>query len=62
MMPRPSRHVEDPAPIAAACVGKEAFDSPKLAHEVSKRRRRLKGPQDVYRCPYCRAYHIGRPA
>ena len=46
---------------AAQCDGKVAFDSPKLANLVIKRRksRRLDKPGHPYRCRVCGFWHIG---
>ena len=46
---------------SGACVGKQAFASPKLAHEVAKRRNGRNRPSAVYRCGCCAAWHIGTP-
>lgn len=58
--PRHSPCVEVPNPEAAACLGKEAFDSPKLAYDVLAKRR-TRETRVVYRCSFCRKYHLGRP-
>lgn len=41
---------------AAACTGKEAFDTPQLAAKVAAKRKRN---GDHYRCRICGKYHIG---
>lgn len=43
----------------AQCAGKHPFESFGLAKSVAKRR---PYPLEVYRCPHCRAWHLGRPA
>lgn len=58
--PRHSPCVEVPNPEAAACLGKEAFDSPKLAYDVLAKRR-TREARVVYRCSWCHQYHLGRP-
>lgn len=58
--PRHSPCVEVPNPEAAACLGKEAFDSPQRAHEVLSKRR-TREPREKYRCCYCGKFHVGRP-
>lgn len=40
---------------SACCAGKEAFDSPKMAAQVA-RRRKIHG--EHYRCNVCGKYHI----
>lgn len=37
------------------CLGKKAFDSWKQAEEACKRR----PGREVYRCQFCRSYHVG---
>lgn len=48
-----------PAAVAC-CVGKEAFETGNVARAVNKRRARKGMTGDVYRCPHCSKYHIGR--
>jgi len=57
MTPPPIRQND----IAAMCAGKFAFKSPSLAHKVMKRRSRSGIREEVFRCPACRFWHIGRP-
>ncbi len=46
---------------AAVCQGKEAFETYRLAEKVKKSMcRRTTGGLDVYHCPHCRKFHIGR--
>ena len=59
-IPDRSQFVELPNPRAAACIGKQAFATPQLAHEIVARRRSRKA-REVYRCPYCGRFHVGRP-
>lgn len=40
---------------AAACMGKQAFDSAQLAHHVAAKRR---VPSGHYRCRVCGKYHV----
>lgn len=54
----PSRFVEEPAPAIACCFGKERFDTPQRAYDML-RSRKATGPE-VYRCPHCRFWHLGR--
>lgn len=58
--PRQSLLVEMPNPEVSACLGKEAFATPQLAHEVITKRR-SRDPRQVYRCRYCGKFHVGRP-
>lgn len=44
---------------AAACDGKVAFPNGAVAHRVHRRTRVRKFKAAVYRCPYCRSFHIG---
>lgn len=48
----------------SACEGKQAFANPKLARRVHQRRKRghdrERREQEVYRCPCCSLWHIGR--
>jgi hypothetical protein len=43
----------------ASCMGKEAYSSPTVAKKVAKRRRRKHRRLSVYRCDYCRKFHMG---
>lgn len=55
-----------PTRIEAQCSGKEAFANGAMAHRTAvrmlakKNRKKNKGSVDVYRCPHCGKYHIGR--
>lgn len=44
---------------AAMCEGKEAFETPQMAHRVAKRRREF--CVEPYRCRFCGLFHIGKP-
>jgi hypothetical protein len=39
------------------CEGKQQYLTRKLATQIIKRNRK---PVGVYKCPYCRQYHIGQ--
>lgn len=54
----PSRFVENPAPAAACCTGKERFDTPQRAYSVLRARKI--NSREPYRCPHCGAWHLGR--
>lgn len=42
------------------CEGKDAFDSPAKAIEISRRMSKAKGEKiDHYRCRHCGLYHLG---
>lgn len=43
-----------------ACEGKVAFDSPRHALAVCRRKNRL-ARREPYRCPHCGLWHVGRP-
>ena len=44
---------------AAACKGKEGFANGARAHRVARERRKRRGVvRIVYRCPFCRQFHI----
>lgn len=46
----------------AACYGKHAFATRRVAMDVVNRRRNKKEDRqraEPYRCPYCRSWHIG---
>lgn len=52
---------------ASQCTGKIGFDSPALAHEVSRKRAarrqgkdRKREPRSLYRCQHCGKWHLGR--
>lgn len=45
---------------AAVCAGKDAFHSPAAAHLVAANHRRRGKKVEVYRCPACGQWHIGR--
>lgn len=38
---------------AATCEGKQAFETPALAHRIARRKKR-----HVYRCKFCGKWHI----
>lgn len=41
------------------CEGKQRFDSPGLANEVNRQRNKTRTePRSVYRCPYCKGFHL----
>jgi hypothetical protein len=42
------------------CEGKEAYDSRAFAEKVAKRRNQRDRRLSVYRCKFCRKYHMGR--
>lgn len=46
--------------LASQCLGKQAFSTPQLADKVMRRRGRGKPEQQIYRCPSCGYFHIGR--
>lgn len=41
------------------CEGKEAYDSRAFAEKVAKRRNQRDRRLSVYRCKFCRKYHMG---
>lgn len=43
----------------AGCTGKLQYGSKAAALRVAKR---MKADVHVYKCPYCKAFHIGRPS
>lgn len=43
---------------AAACDGKQAYPNGAVAHRVFRRSRARKFQGGVYRCRYCRGFHI----
>lgn len=45
--------------VAAMCAGKEAFDTPQIAHEVVKKRLRRGIKVEAYRCHVCARWHLG---
>lgn len=46
---------------AASCQGKEPFLERRYAERAAKRvRRNSETRTDVYRCPHCQHFHIGR--
>jgi predicted RNA-binding Zn-ribbon protein involved in translation (DUF1610 family) len=50
---------------AAQCWGKASYQSPQLAKKVATRiararKRRSGPPPQVYRCPHCGLFHLGR--
>jgi ribosomal protein L37AE/L43A len=46
---------------AAHCEGKEPFRERRYAEQAAKRvRRNSEARTDVYRCPNCQHFHIGR--
>jgi LEA14-like dessication related protein len=49
--------------IAAACTGKVAFASFKLAQEVTSRpnSRKTKKVREPYHCTNCQQWHVGHP-
>ena len=53
-----------PTRAEAQCQGKEPFANGALAHRTAVRMlskfKNRKGGVDVYRCPHCGKYHIGR--
>jgi len=44
----------------ASCIGKQRFQSAKLAHAVVKRGDKRGKRRQAYRCEYCGFYHLGR--
>lgn len=46
---------------AAACTGKERFDSFELAHHVLSRNTRKTTRRQAYRCQHCGGFHLGTP-
>ena len=54
-----SKHTEAPNPPQAACHGKEAFSTPQMAYFVMTQRKKARGEREVYRCEYCRRFHLG---
>jgi hypothetical protein len=44
---------------AAACDGKVAYPNGAIAHRVFRRTRAHKFQGAVYRCRFCRGFHIG---
>ena len=42
-----------------ACIGKMGFQSRKMADKSAKSGRQRGEHLDVYRCPYCRQWHVG---
>lgn len=44
--------------MAAGCNGKEKFDTFSQAREVVNRRNSKK-KREVYKCPFCRKFHVG---
>jgi hypothetical protein len=44
---------------AASCAGKIAYPNGAVAHRVFRRTRIRKFQGDVYRCRFCRGFHIG---
>lgn len=54
--------VHNQFPIAT-CVGKHRFETPGLAREIVNRKSPKGGRKyraEVYRCPHCGGWHIGR--
>ena len=45
---------------AAACEGKVAFNSFAQAQRVAERGTRRGRSRQVYHCPFCHAFHLGR--
>lgn len=45
---------------AAACTGKIAFASYAQAQRVADRHGRARRSRQVYHCPFCQAFHLGR--
>ena len=45
---------------AAACAGKVAFRSHAMAQMVASRGSRSERSRQVYRCPFCHQFHLGR--
>lgn len=43
----------------SACVGKEPFESRKVAENVARRRRGQSKDAQAYKCAGCGKYHIG---
>lgn len=46
------------------CIGKEAYRTPGLAHQVLKRRGkcdRQRRKLEIYRCTVCGSWHMGNP-
>jgi hypothetical protein len=41
------------------CYGKEAYTNPSLAKKVAKRRNRKGRRLNVYKCQWCRQWHMG---
>lgn len=46
---------------ASGCDGKEPFAEPALAARTAARMRRRGRNVQHYRCPHCRAWHVGKP-
>lgn len=38
------------------CAGKFAFREPRMAQTVARRKKGL----NIYKCPHCRSWHVGR--
>lgn len=51
---------------AATCTGKGTFETYGAAEKALKRSKRSddreRRRREVYRCPFCRKYHLGRPS
>lgn len=45
---------------AGQCDGKESYTTRGLADRVVARRRKTDATLNVYRCPHCGGWHIGR--
>lgn len=46
-------------PAEAQCSGKRTFTSPQQAWGIMEKRSRSRGKRAVYRCEFCRRWHIG---
>lgn len=68
MVKRRVKHgvVFGPTRAEAQCTGKHGYPNGALAHRMAvqmlakRNRKKNKGGVDVYRCPHCGKYHIGR--
>jgi hypothetical protein len=60
-MPKPQheRDFDTSDRRAAGCAGKVSYPNGAVAHRVFRRTRARKSQGDVYRCRYCRGFHIG---
>lgn len=57
------KQARDERQVAAWCEGKSSFVSHLKADQIARRmRRRKRAAVSVYRCPRCKAWHIGEGA